>query len=241
MNPSKKAAEMSERELASYIDQSVLKPEFTVEDIKKYSQEGIDFGCKTICVNPAPLDIVAPMVEGTKTGICIVCDFPFGLSTTASKALQAEEYCKNYEIEDLDIVANYGRLRSGDLDYVTADIKAVVDVCHSYGTNVKVIVETDSLTIDQVKAGTRCAAGADFIKSSTGFYTGGEQRGATNEVVAAMIEAGEGRIKVKGSGAIRTREHFLELIDMGIDRMGVGYRSTPVVLGMSADEARKLG
>lgn len=243
MNPSKKAAEMSERELASYIDQSVLKPEFTVEDIKKYSQEGIDFGCKTICVNPASLDIVAPMVRGTKTGICVVCDFPFGLSTTASKALQAEEYCRNYEIEDLDIVANYGRLRSGDLDYVTADIKAVVDVCHSYGTNVKVIVETDSLTIDQVKAGTRCAvaAGADFIKSSTGFYTGGEQRGATNEVVAAMIEAGEGRIKVKGSGAIRTREHFLELIDMGIDRMGVGYRSTPVVLGMSADEARKLG
>lgn len=243
MNPSKKAAEMSERELASYIDQSVLKPEFTVEDIKKYSQEGIDFGCKTICVNPASLDIVAPMVRGTKTGICVVCDFPFGLSTTASKVLQAEEYCKNYEIEDLDIVANCGRLRSGDLDYVTADIKAVVDVCHSYGTNVKVIVETDSLTIDQVKAGTRCAvaAGADFIKSSTGFYTGGEQRGATNEVVAAMIEAGEGRIKVKGSGAIRTREHFLELIDMGIDRMGVGYRSTPVVLGMSADEARKLG
>lgn len=243
MNPSKKAAEMTERELASYIDQSVLKPEFTVEDIKKYSQEGIDFGCKTICVNPASLDIIAPMVRGTKTGICVVCDFPFGLSTTASKALQAEEYCKNYEIEDLDIVANYGRLRSGDLDYVTADIKAVVDACHSYGTNVKVIVETDSLTIDQVKAGTRCAvaAGADFIKSSTGFYTGGEQRGATNEVVAAMIEAGEGRIKVKGSGAIRTREHFLELIDMGIDRMGVGYRSTPVVLGMSADEARKLG
>lgn len=243
MNPSKKAAEMSERELASYIDQSVLKPEFTAEDIKKYSQEGIDFGCKTICVNPASLDIVAPMVRGTNTGICVVCDFPFGLSTTASKALQAEEYCKNYEIEDLDIVANYGRLRSGDLDYVTADIKAVVDACHSYGTNVKVIVETDSLTIDQVKAGTRCAvaAGADFIKSSTGFYTGGEQRGATNEVVAAMIEAGEGRIKVKGSGAIHTREHFLELIDMGIDRMGVGYRSTPVVLGMSADEARKLG
>lgn len=243
MNPSKKAAEMSERELASYIDQSVLKPEFTAEDIKKYSQEGIDFGCKTICVNPASLDIVAPMVRGTNTGICVVCDFPFGLSTTASKALQAEEYCRNYEIEDLDIVANYGRLRSGDLDYVTADIKAVVDVCHGYGTNVKVIVETDSLTIDQVKAGTRCAvaAGADFIKSSTGFYTGGEQRGATNEVVAAMIEAGEGRIKVKGSGAIRTREHFLELIDMGIDRMGVGYRSTPVVLGMSADEARKLG
>ncbi|MCI1666406.1 MAG: deoxyribose-phosphate aldolase [Atopobiaceae bacterium] len=242
MKADKKAAEMTERELASYIDQSVLKPEFTVEDIKKYTQEGIDFGCKTICINPASLDIVAPMVKGTKTGICVVCDFPFGLSTTASKVLQAEEYCKNYDIEDLDIVSNYGRLRSGDLDYVTADIKAVVDVCHKYGSNVKVIIETDSLTIDQIKAGTKCAvaAGADFIKSSTGFYTGGEQHGATNEAVAAMMEAGEGKIRVKGSGAIRTREHFLELIDMGIDRMGVGYRSTPTVLSCTPEEAKNL-
>ena len=242
MKTNKKAAEMTERELASYIDQSVLKPEFTVDDIRKYSQEGIDFGCKTICINPASLDIVAPMVKGTGTGICVVCDFPFGLSTTASKVLQAEEYCKNYDIEDLDIVSNYGRLRSGDLDYVTADIKAVVDVCHKHGTNVKVIIETDSLTIDQVKAGTRCAvaAGADFIKSSTGFYTGGEQHGATDEIVAAMIEAGEGRIKVKGSGAIRTKEHFFELIDMGIDRMGVGYRSTPTVLSCTPEKAKNL-
>lgn len=178
------------------------------------------------------------MVKGTETGICVVCDFPFGLSTTESKVRQAVEYCSNYEIEDLDIVANYGRLRSGDLDYVINDLRAVAEACHRYHTNVKTIIETDSLTIDQVKAGTRCAveAGADFIKSSTGFYTGGPQNGATNEVVQAMMEAGEGRIKVKGSGAIRTREHFLELIDMGIDRMGIGYRSTPIVLGL-ADKA----
>ena len=156
------------------------------------------------------------MVEGTSTGLCVVCDFPFGLSTTASKVKQVEEYCSHYHIEDLDIVSNYGRLRSGDLDYVTRDIQAVVEVCHKYGTNVKVIIETDSLTLDQVRQGTRCAvaAGADFIKSSTGFYTGGPQNGATNEVVAAMMEAGEGRIKVKGSGAIRTQAHFFELIDM---------------------------
>lgn len=234
MKPIKKAAEMSREELARYIDQSVLKPEFTQEDIRKYSQEGIDYGCATICINPASLDMVSKMVEGTSTGLCVVCDFPFGLSTTASKVKQAEEYCSHYHIEDLDIVSNYGRLRSGDLDYVTRDIQAVVEVCHKYGTNVKVIIETDSLTLDQVRQGTRCAvaAGADFIKSSTGFYTGGPQNGATNEVVAAMMEAGEGRIKVKGSGAIRTQAHFFELIDMGIDRMGVGYRSTPVVLGI---------
>ena len=233
MKPEKKAAEMTTAELAAYIDQSVLKPEFTQEEIRKYAQEGIDFGCATICINPASLEMVSKMVEGTRTGICVVCDFPFGLSTTDSKVKQAEEYCSKYKIEDLDIVANYGQLRSGNYDYVTTDIREVVDVCHKYGTKVKVIIETDSLTMEQIKEGTKCAvaAGADFIKSSTGFFTGKENVGATEEVVAAMMEAGEGKIKVKGSGCIRTREHFLRLIDMGIDRMGIGYRSTPEVLG----------
>ena len=232
MKLTKKAAEMTAKELARYIDQSVLKPEFTQEEIKKYTQEGINFGCATICINPASLELVSKMVEGTDTGICVVCDFPFGLSTTESKAKQAEEYCSKYKIMDLDIVANYGQLRSGNLDDVTADIKAVVDVCHKYGTEVKVIIETDSLTKQQIIDGTKCAiaAGADYIKSSTGFYTGGECVGATPEVVQIMMDAGEGKIKVKGSGCIRTQEHFFKLIDMGIDRMGVGYRSTPDVL-----------
>jgi len=242
MKPTKKAAEMSVKELAKYIDQSVLKPEFTQEEIIKYTQEGIDFGCATICINPASLDVVSKMVEGTDVGICVVCDFPFGLSTTESKVKQAEEYCSKYKIQDLDIVANYGQLRSGNISYVTEDIRAVVDVCHKYGSNVKVIIETDSLTMDQIKTGTKCAvaAGADFIKSSTGFFTGKENVGATVEVVAAMMEAGEGKIKVKGSGCIRTREHFLKLIDMGIDRMGVGYRSTPVVLNCTAEKAKNM-
>ncbi|MEA4853959.1 MAG: deoxyribose-phosphate aldolase [Christensenella sp.] len=240
MKPTKKASEMSVKELASYIDQSVLKPEFTQDDIRKYIQEGIDFGCKTVCINPASLDIAAELTKGTDTKICVVCDFPFGLSTTASKVLQAEEYCKRGDIYELDIVSNFGWIRSGMWKEVEEDIKAVCDVCHKYGTAVKVILETDALTIDEVKRGTKAAvaAGADFIKSSTGFLTGGRSDGATNEVVAAMMEAGEGKIKVKGSGAIRTREHFLELIDMGIDRMGIGYRSTPTVLDVTIEEVR---
>ena len=234
MKPTKKAAEMTAHELAAYIDQSVLKPEFTEAEIRKYIQEGIDFGCATVCINPSSLPIASEMCKGTQTKICVVCDFPFGLSTTALKAMQAEAYCRDYEIFELDVVANYGWLRSGRYEAVTADIKAVVDVCHKYGTAVKVIIETDSLDLAQVAEGTRCAvrAGADFIKSSTGFFTGKANVGATVEVVRTMMEAGEGKIKVKGSGCIRTREHFLELIDMGIDRMGIGYRSTPVVLGL---------
>ena len=160
MTPAKPAAEMTVAELASYIDQSVLKPEFTEEDIKKYSQEGIDFGCATICINPSSLPIVAPMVKGTKTGLCVVCDFPFGCSATASKVAQAEAIMDGYDIQDLDIVANYGRLRSGDLDYVTEDIRAVVEACHARGVQVKVIIETDALTPDQIADGTRCAVAA---------------------------------------------------------------------------------
>jgi len=97
----------------------------------------------------------------------------------------------------------------------------------------KVILETDALTIDQIKKGaeTVADAGAAFVKSSTGFFTGGKSEGATVEVVRAMMEGSGGRCKVKGSGGIRTKEHFLALIDMGIDRMGIGFKSTPLMLG----------
>lgn len=234
MKPSKKASEMSVAELATYIDQSVLKPEFTQEEIRKYIKEGVDLGCKTICINPASINIAKELTLGTKTEICVVCDFPFGTATTESKCLQAEEYCKN-GINELDIVANYGWIKSGMWKEVQADIKAVKDVCKKHNIALKVIFETDALTLDQVAKATEVAisAGADFIKTSTGFFTGGENKGATTEVIKVMMDVSEGRCKIKGSGAVRTREHFLELIDMGIDRIGVGYKSTALVLGIS--------
>ena len=234
MKPTKKACEMTARELGRYIDQSVLKPEFTQDDIRKYIQEGIDYNCATVCINPASLPIARELCKGTNTGICVVCDFPFGLSTTESKAMQAELICREGDIEDLDIVANYGWIRSGRWDDVRADIKAVADVCHKYGTNLKVIFEVDALTLDEVKKATVTAieAGADFVKTSTGFFTGGKNEGATYEVIQAMMDAAEGRCKIKGAGGIRDREKFLRLIDMGIDRMGIGYKSTAKVLGL---------
>ena len=231
-HPEKKAMEMNTKELASYIDQSVLKPEFTEADIRRCIQEGIDYGCATVCINPASLPIAAELTQGTGTGICVVCDFPFGTSTTSSKALQAKEYCSHWNIQELDIVANFGWIRSGRWEDVTKDIAAVVEVCHAYHTEVKVIFETDALTQDEIRKACECAieARADFVKTSTGFLTGHESRGAAPDVIRLMLDTCGDRIKVKGSGCIRTREHFLQLIDMGIDRMGVGYRSTPVVL-----------
>ena len=234
MKPVKKAVEMTVQELASYIDQSVLKPEFTQEDIRKYIQEGIDFGCKTVCINPSSLPIARELCRSTGTGICAVCDFPFGLSSTESKVMQIREICKNNDIEDLDIVANYGWIKSGLWKDVEAEFKAVTEAVHQHKALIKIIFETDALTMDETARATEaaCAAGVDFVKTSTGFYTGGESRGATIEVIQLMLDTAGGRCKVKGSGGIRDREHFLKLIDMGVDRMGIGYRSTPVVLGL---------
>lgn len=141
MKITKKAREMNIKELALYIDQSVLKPEFTQDEIRKYIQEGIDYGCRTVCINPSSLPIAKELCANTETKICIVCDFPFGLSTTKSKTMQAEEYCKTGNIFELDIVANYGWIRSGMWREVEYDIKAVCDVCHQYGTGVKVILK----------------------------------------------------------------------------------------------------
>ncbi|RDK96705.1 deoxyribose-phosphate aldolase [Enterobacillus tribolii] len=235
MKPNKKAAEMTPAELGQYIDQSVLKPGFTLQEVRKYIQEGIDYQCKTVCINPAYLDVAREMCKETGTGICVVCDFPFGTSSTASKVAQAEIICSQGDVDDLDIVANYGFIRSGLWDAFEQDIRAVVNVAHRYGSLVKVIFETDALTTEQVAQATEyaCRAGVDFVKTSTGFFTGAESKGATPEIIAVMMTAAQGRCKVKGSGCIRTREHFLQLIDMGIDRMGIGYRSTAEVLGLS--------
>lgn len=237
---SKKASELTRLEAAAYIDQSVLKPEFSETEIRKYVQEGIDFGCKTVCINPAALDIAAEMCEGTKTEVCVTCDFPFGLSPTVVKVMQAEYYCKNWKIFELDFVANYGWIRSGKWDQVEAEFKAVTDVCHKYGTAVKVIFETDALSLDEVAKASEISAkvGIDFVKTSTGFFTGGRSDGATPEVLKVMFDAVKGQCKVKASGGIRTRERFLEYIDMGVERMGIGYKSTGLVLNTTIEDVR---
>lgn len=230
----KKAVDMSVSELATYIDYSVLKPEFTEQEIIDLTKDGVKLECATICINPAYMDLCEPYVKGSKTMLCPVCDFPFGTSSTESKVKQAEIVAQYDSVKEVDIVANYGLLKSGKDVEVTADIKAVVEVCHKYGKEVKVILETDALTQDEIKRGCHCVmdAGADFVKTSTGFLTGHEAHGAAPEVIQLMMDEVQGKTKVKGSGCIRTREHFLQLIDMGIDRMGVGYKSVPVVLGL---------
>ena len=234
MKPTKKASEMSVKELATYIDYSVLKPEFTEEEIIELTKDGVQLGCATICINPAYMDLCEPYVKGTDTKLCPVTDFPFGDSSTESRVQQIQLVGKYDVTGEIDIVANFGKLRSGKYDEVTADLKACADAAHALGHELKVILETDALNEEQIRRGCECiiAAGADFIKTSTGFLTGHEAKGAAVEVIEMIMDQNKGRAKIKGSGCIRTREHFLKLIDMGIDRMGIGYKSVPVVLDL---------
>ena len=234
MRPEKKAIEMNEQELAAYIDYSVLKPDFTEAEIIELTKDGAHLSCATICINPGYIQLCEPYVKDSVTTLCPVTDFPFGTSSTKSRVEQIENVAIYDSVKEIDIVANFGWIRGGQYDKVTADLKECVKAAHKYGKELKVIFETDTLNEEQIRKTCQCCieAGVDFVKTSTGFITGFEAKGATPEIIQIMMEEVGDKCKIKGSGGIRTREDFLRLIDMGIDRMGVGYKSVPVVLGI---------
>jgi len=234
MTPTKKASEMTVPELAQYIDYSVLKPEFSEQEIIDLTIDGVRLGCATICINPGYIELCEPYIRDSQTMLCPVCDFPFGTSSTESKVSQIEIAARYDSVKEIDIVANFGKIRSGKYTQVTEELKACAETAHKYGRKLKVIFEIDALNEEQIRKTCRCCidAGADFVKSSTGFLSGFEAHGACPEIIQIMLDEVAGKCQVKGSGCIRTREHFLRLIDMGIDRMGVGYKSVPVVLGL---------
>lgn len=234
MKPQKKANEMTVEELASYIDYSILKPEFTKNEIVELTKDAVKLGCATVCINPNYLELCSPFVKGSKTELCPVCDFPFGTSSTESRVNQIQIAGSFPYVKEIDIVVNFGLVKSGAFDEVERDIASCVKAAHSSCHALKVIFETDALCVEEIKK--LCAicvkTQVDFVKTSTGFLTGFELKGATSEIIELMMKEVNGKCKIKGSGCIRTREHFLHLIDMGIDRMGVGYKSVHTVLGL---------
>ena len=236
MKPIKKANEMTQEELARYIDYSVLKPEFTEQEIIDLTKDGVSLGCATICINPGYIELCEPIVKGSATLLCPVCDFPFGTSSTESKLKQIEIAAKYEAVKEIDIVSNIGWARAGMYEKITEELKLCVNTAHKYGKEIKVIFETDALNEQQIRALCHCCmeAGVDYVKTSTGFLTGFQSKGATPEIIKLMMEEVGDRCKVKGSGCIRSREHFIQLIDMGIDRMGVGYKSVHDVLGVDS-------
>ena len=211
-----------------YLDHAVLVPQMIREEAIASIQLGIDHQVKTVCVRPCDIDLAVKMCRGTQTDVSCVLGFPHGTHCTESKAAEALLYC-NKGVAEIDMVANYGWIRSGLWDEVRSDIKAVVDVAHAHKVLVKVIFETSQLTLEQVSKAVEISieAGADFVKTSTGFN--GE--GASEEAVACMIKTANGRIKVKPSGGIRDAARAMMFINMGADRLGVNGTSTPAICG----------
>lgn len=206
---------MNSREIAKYIDHTLLKPEASEEAVRKLCAEARDFGFASVCVNGEFTELVARELKGSDVKTCVVIGFPLGAGTSAAKAFEAADAVSR-GAEEIDMVLSVGRLRSGDTAAVREDIQSVVRSAE--GALVKVIIETCLLTDEQKELACRLAeeAGAHFVKTSTGFSTGG----ATAEDVALMRRVVGDRLGVKASGGIRTREDAERMIAAGASRIG---------------------
>jgi deoxyribose-phosphate aldolase len=212
-------------EVAATIDHAVLKPNFTDADIEKNAKMCIARSVFSMCVRPSDAALAAKCLKGSKVLVSVVIGFPHGHHQPEVKALEAELAIKD-GARELDMVMNVGKFLSGDYDAVKKDIAAVVAVAKPKGVLVKVILETAYLTLDQVAKACLLAeeAGADFVKTSTGFASGT----ATTEIIEVMKKTVGGRMKIKPSGGIRDWKTAVGYLEQGVDRLGVG--STEAVL-----------
>ena len=220
--------------ISRYFDAAVLKPEMTPEQAEAAIKECIAFDSYSVCVRGCDIDLAKRLTAGTDTGVSCVLDFPYGYGGVEAKREAAKAYAA-MGVVDIDMVMNYGAARGGAWDVVEAEVRAVSEEAHKKGVNVKVIFETSQLDDAQIRKATEVciAAGADFVKTSTGF----NGSGATVEAVQAMLDTAQGRIKVKPSGGIRNYETAKMYVDMGVHRLGIGYTSCRLIV--EGEEAAK--
>ncbi len=217
---------MTVKDINRYLDHAVLKPELTRQEAIEAIQLGIDYKVRTVCVRPCDIELAVEMCEGTASEVSVTLAFPHGCTSSLVKADEANRYIAA-GAKEIDMVVNYGFVRSGMWDEVVADIRAVTDVAKPAGVLVKVIFETAYLTLDEIKRTVQCAidAEADFVKTSTGFA----HEGATEEKVQVMLDVAGDKIKVKPAGGIRDRARAEKFIEMGVKRIGNGYTSTVAI------------
>lgn len=205
-------------ELSRYIDHTILKPDATREMIDKIVAEAREYGFRSVCVNPCWVKTVAEGLRGTKVLTCSVVGFPLGANTPDLKGMEARKAIRD-GAKEIDMVINVGRLKSGDDDFVYKDILAVTDACRDGSAVSKVIIETALLTDDEKVRACELSkrARANFVKTSTGFASGG----ATAEDVALMASVVHGAgMEVKASGGIRSFGDAKRMIDAGATRIG---------------------
>lgn len=210
--------ELTRQSLAQLMDHTQLKPQATAADIDRVVEEARRFGCASVCVNPHWVPRVAAGLAGSAVKTCTVIGFPLGATTTATKVFEAREAIQA-GAQEVDMVINVGELRAGAADAVRADIAAVAEAAHEGGALLKVIIETCLLTDDEKRLACELSqqAGADFVKTSTGFSTGG----ATAADIALMRATVGDALGVKASGGIRTFADARAMIEAGANRLGV--------------------
>jgi deoxyribose-phosphate aldolase len=202
---------------AGLIDHTLLKPEASRDEIRKLCQEAARFGFASVCINPWNVPLAAEMLRGTNVKVCTVVGFPLGATLPQVKIHEAEEAIK-LGAQEIDMVINIGALKSSQDDVVESDIRGVVEASHRGGAICKVILETALLTTEEkVRGSLACKkAGADFVKTSTGFSSAG----ATAEDVALMRAVVGSEIGVKAAGGVRSFEDLKKMVCAGATRIG---------------------
>jgi deoxyribose-phosphate aldolase len=206
-----------EADIARLIDHTLLKSDATREDIRKICLESLKYGFASVCVNPWNVSQAAELLRGSEVRVCTVVGFPLGATLPQVKMFEAEEAIK-LGAQEIDMVINIGALKSKLDEAVEADIRGVAEASHRGGAICKVILETGLLTTEEKVRGSLAAknAGADFVKTSTGFGSGG----ATAEDVRLMRAVVGGDLGVKASGGVRTLEDVQKMVQAGATRIG---------------------
>jgi len=222
---------MNNSELAAIIDHTILKPETKKDDVMKVCEEAKKYNFASVCINPTWVRLVANELKNSTVKVCTVIGFPLGASTSDVKAYETKKAIEE-GANEIDMVINIGAIKSGDWNYVENDIKAVVKEAKGKAI-VKVILETCLLTNEEkIKACEICVkAGADFVKTSTGFSTAG----ATVEDIQLMRKAVGEKLGVKASGGVRDRKTALDMVNAGASRIGTSS-SVKIVTGEGTGE-----
>lgn len=204
--------------LNKYIDHTLLKADATQESIKELFRQAKEYDFMSVCINSSNIELAKEELKGTDVKICTVIGFPLGATTTESKVFETTDAIEK-GADEVDMVLNIGALKSKNFDIVLRDISEVAKAAHNKGKILKVILETCLLEKDEIIKACQLSkeAGADFVKTSTGFSTGG----AKEEDVALMRKTVGDLMGVKASGGIRTLEKARLMIENGATRLGV--------------------
>lgn len=202
-------------ELNRYIDHTLLKPEASQDQIQALCLEAKEHNFRSVCVNPSNVALAYSILEGTEVDVCTVVGFPLGSTTTETKVFETKDAIAK-GAREIDMVINVGALKEGRTEYVENEIRALKEACGSL--ILKVIIETALLTEEEIVTASKLvvAAGADFVKTSTGFSTAG----ATVEHVRLMKQTVGDKAEVKAAGGVRNAQDFHNMIEAGATRIG---------------------